>query len=398
MKPAAPSAARALGVYVHLPWCVRKCPYCDFNSHVATGPLPQGQYVAALLRDLEASAPALAARRVDSVFLGGGTPSLFDGAAIATILNALKEQLQIAPDAEITLEANPGTVEAGRFASYRSAGVNRLSLGAQSFDDRALKALGRIHRTAEIHAAWCSALEAGFTNVNIDLMYGLPGQTLAAAIADVDIAVRLGANHVSHYQLTLEPNTRFYRYPPQLPDEDTLAAMDEGCQKRLLGAGLQRYEVSAYARSGYQARHNLNYWRFGDYLGLGAGAHSKLTVDEMQYRTMRRKNPLSYMRHAGSDRAAVNRHSLSPHDLRFEFMLNRLRLAAPFTALEFEQATGLPFEAVSGTLGQLQNQGLVLSTQAGWEASARGRELLNEVVGRFLPERSDFMHSAAPGG
>jgi putative oxygen-independent coproporphyrinogen III oxidase len=384
-----------ISVYVHLPWCVRKCPYCDFNSHVVPASLPQQQYVDALRRDLDASAEELADRAVSSVFFGGGTPSLFNAAAIAEILSALTDRLTLRADAEITLEANPGTAEAGRFAGFRSAGVNRLSLGAQSFSDPALRALGRIHTSAENYQAWESALKAGFENINLDLMYGLPGQSLAGACADVATALSLGAPHISHYQLTLEPGTQFQRHPPALPDEDALAAMESRCEAALTEAGLQRYEVSAYAQPGFTARHNLNYWRFGDYLGLGAGAHSKLTQTGIQRRSMRRRNPLSYIRHAGTTEATVDARALQADDLAFEFMLNRLRLTAPLPPAEFEQATGLSFALVAPTFNTLAAQGLMGATPRGWAATVRGRELLNEVIGRFLPAGSDLCTSAA---
>ncbi len=395
MLPADPRRRDDMGVYVHLPWCVRKCPYCDFNSHVAPANLPQQQYVDALRRDLDASAEQLADRAVSSVFFGGGTPSLFDAAAIATILSALKDRLTLRPDAEITLEANPGSAEAGRFAGFCSAGVNRLSLGAQSFSDPALRALGRVHTSAEIYQAWECALSAGIENINVDLMYGLPGQSVADACADVAAALRLGAPHISHYQLTLEPGTRFQRNPPALPDEDALAAMETRCEAALAEAGLQRYEVSAYAQPGFAARHNLNYWHFGDYLGLGAGAHSKLTRAGVQRRSMRRRNPLSYMRHAGTTQASVDNRALTADDLTFEFMLNRLRLTAPLPPAEFEQATGLSFAVVAPTFETLAAQGLMDATPRGWAATLRGRELLNEVIGRFLPPGPDLYTSAA---
>jgi oxygen-independent coproporphyrinogen-3 oxidase len=375
-----------MGVYVHLPWCVRKCPYCDFNSHVARGTLPQQQYLAALERDLRSSAASLAGRQVSTIFIGGGTPSLFTGQSIGAILNALAQQLDVASDAEVTLEANPGTAEAGRFHQFREAGVNRLSLGAQSFADPFLKALGRIHNAAEIETALRMAREAGFTSINLDLMYGLPDQTVEQALADVAKALDLGVPHLSHYQLTLEPDTHFYRFPPQLPDDDKLAAMEEACRARLRAAGLARYEVSAYARPGFQSRHNLNYWRFGDYLGLGAGAHSKLTLAGLPTRIVRRPNPASYMRHAGSADAISECRELAREDLVFEFMLNRLRLTAPLGALEFERATGLPFADVQEILRRLEQEKLMEFASDGWGPTPRGRDLLNEVIGRFLPE------------
>jgi len=323
---------------------------------------------------------------VTSIFFGGGTPSLFEGPAIASILERIGNRLDVAADAEITLEANPGAIEAGRFESFRNAGVNRLSLGAQSFSDAALGALGRVHNAAEIHAAWHSAVAAGFSNINLDLMYGLPAQTAQQALADVEQALQLGAPHLSHYQLTVEPNTRFFRHPPDLPDEDTLLEMERLCRQRILAAGLERYEISAFARAGWAARHNINYWRFGDYLGIGAGAHSKLTMGGRQRRLARRRNPEAYLRHAGTPLALTDCRDLSAQDLAFEFMLNRLRLTAPFPTAEFEAATGLPFDGVRDTLEALQAQGLTTHSAAGWGVSRRGRELLNEVVEQFLPQ------------
>ena len=377
-----------IGVYVHLPWCVRKCPYCDFNSHVVPAVLPETRYVNAIKRDLNFSAAALAGRRVGSVFLGGGTPSLFAGRAIEAILVALGETLEIVTNAEITLEANPGAVEAARFEEFFAAGVNRLSLGAQSFADSSLQALGRIHTAAEIHRAIGAARSAGFDNINLDLMYGLPDQTSAAALQDIDQAISWDVRHLSHYQLTLEPDTHFFRFPPPVPDEDTIVEMEQLCRARLGAAGYQRYEVSAYAQPGCQAVHNLNYWHFGDYLGLGAGAHSKLTSAGRVQRSMRRRNPTSYMRYAGGSDALVDQRSLGDDDLVFEFMLNRLRLTAPLTPEEFVTATGLPFEILQEALDRLQSEGLMRSTPHGWAATPRGGELLNEILGRFLPQRA----------
>jgi oxygen-independent coproporphyrinogen-3 oxidase len=379
-----------IGVYVHLPWCVRKCPYCDFNSHVAPGQLPERRYVDALIRDLQQDAGMLSDRRVGSVFLGGGTPSLFAGDSIAMILGALGEQLELAPDAEITLEANPGAVEAGRFEEFRRAGVNRLSLGAQSFADPSLQALGRIHSAAEIDAAIGAARAAGFDRINLDLMYGLPGQTVDAAVYDIDQALAWDVAHISHYQLTLEPDTHFFRFPPALPGEDAIIAMEQACRARLQMAGYVHYEVSAFARPGFRAIHNLNYWRFGDYLVLFAGAHSKITIAGRPQRSMRRRNPTSYMRHAGTEAAVVDRRDLCAAEVAFEYMLNRLRLLDPLTRDEFESTTGLPFATIQPKLAGLRRQKLMTLGTTGWSATPRGRELLNEIIGRFLPEPADL--------
>jgi len=379
-----------IGVYIHLPWCVRKCPYCDFNSHVAPERLPERQYLDALLRDLRYSTATLAERRVGSVFLGGGTPSLFSGNSIEAILSSLMEQLEFIPNAEITLEANPGAVEAGRFEEFRTAGVNRLSLGAQSFADRSLKALGRIHSAAEIHEAIGAARTAGFDNINLDVMYALPGQTAAEALDDVAQALAWDVPHLSYYQLTLEPDTHFARFPPLLPDEDTVLAIEQASRDRLHAAGYERYEVSAYARPGFKAAHNLNYWQFGDYLGLGAGAHSKITIAGRPHRSMRRRNPTSYMRHAGTGDALVDKRSLSDAEMVFEFMLNRLRLVAPVTPDEFETATGIPFGTIQAELDRLWSEKLMAPSANGWAATARGRELLDEIIGRFLPDQPNL--------
>ena len=290
----------SLSLYVHLPWCVKKCPYCDFNSHGLKGTLPEAAYVDALLRDLDQDLPRVAGRRIETVFFGGGTPSLFSAAAIARFLDGALRRLPFAADAEVTLEANPGTVERGRFAEYRAAGVTRLSIGVQSFDPAALKVLGRIHSSTEAVTAAEEAHAAGLANFNLDLMYALPGQSLEGALDDVARAATLKPAHISHYQLTLEPNTLFHAHPPTLPDEDTAWAMQEACQGALAERGYKQYEVSAYAQAGRECRHNLNYWRFGDYLGLGAGAHGKLTdASGRVTRIWKVKHPETYLRGAG---------------------------------------------------------------------------------------------------
>ncbi len=375
-----------LSLYVHLPWCVRKCPYCDFNSHAATA-VPETAYVAALLADLERQLPAVWGRPVHSVFIGGGTPSLFSGEAIETLLSGIRARLPLRPGAEITLEANPGTADAARFAAYRDAGVNRLSLGVQSFDDRALRALGRIHDAAQARAAVETARRAGFDNLNLDLMFGLPGQDRSAALRDLTEALALTPEHLSWYQLTVEPNTPFAAAPPPLPAEDTVVAIWEAGQSRLIQAGYHHYEVSAYARPGAFCRHNLNYWTFGDYLAIGAGAHGKLT-DAAAGRIRRyhlQRHPQRYLRHAGSEAAERGARLLTPEDAVFEFMLNALRLSAGSDRATFEARTGLPWTAVAATVTALEDEGLMVQAGACFRLSARGRRYLDTVVARFLP-------------
>jgi len=379
--------APPLALYVHFPWCVRKCPYCDFNSHAAPADLPAADYVEALLRDLELQAGATVGRHVVSVFLGGGTPSLFPPDRIAVVLEHARRMLGFAPDVEVTLEANPGTIERGRFADYRAAGVNRVSLGAQSFEAGALVRLGRIHGPEDTRRAAEELHAAGLENFNLDLMYGLPGQTLVAAERDVAAALELAPAHLSHYQLTLEPGTLFgARPPPGLPAEDTVADMLERCQQRLAAAGLEHYEVSAYARAGRRCRHNLNYWEFGDYLGIGAGAHGKLTDAPRAciLRTTRAREPRRYL-------AEVRAGGACPHtivtreDLPFEFMMNALRLVGGFERTLFERRTGLGWDRVAATLERAEREGLVERSAERWWASARGARFLNELLQRFLP-------------
>jgi oxygen-independent coproporphyrinogen-3 oxidase len=376
----------SISIYVHLPWCVRKCPYCDFNSHARPDVLPEADYVAALLADLEGDLDLAAGRPVASIFLGGGTPSLFGVEAIAALLGGLAARLPCLPDAEVTMEANPGTVEHGRFAGYAAAGVNRVSLGAQSFDAAALKALGRIHGPGEIEAAVAELDAAGIANFNLDLMYALPQQTRAGALADLDAAIALGPAHLSHYQLTLEPGTAFHHRPPVLPDDDTALEMQLDCQARLAAAGYAQYEISGYARPGRQCRHNLNYWRFGDYLGIGAGAHGKATVAGQVLRTEKPRSPREYLRGAG--RAGGRRRVVPPADLAFEYMLNVLRLADGFTLEDFEGATGLPASAVKEELAAQSARGLVEETQGRFRPTATGFRFLNELIAAFLPDEN----------
>ena len=380
-------ATPPLALYVHFPWCVRKCPYCDFNSYTLSGALAQDPYVARLARDIAAQAPQLAGRPVTSVFFGGGTPSLFSPEAIGRVLEAARRHLVVAPDAEVTLEANPGAIERGAFREYGAAGVTRVSLGAQSFDPRALASLGRIHSCADTRRAAAELHAAGLSNFNLDLMYGLPGQDVAGAVRDLEEALALSPAHLSHYQLTLEAGTVFAARPPALPDEDACAAMLDECRARLSTAGFAQYEVSAYARPGAQCRHNLNYWTFGDYLGVGAGAHGKLTFALRQQivRTTQPREPRRYLAHA--EEALVQR-TILPEELPFEFMLNALRLTAGFEQASFAARTGLAWEVVDAPVQAAQRAGLLLRTAGGYRPSARGLQFLNDLLLGFLPETS----------
>jgi oxygen-independent coproporphyrinogen-3 oxidase len=378
-----------LALYVHLPWCVRKCPYCDFNSHAlpAAG-LPERAYLAALLDDLDFAASDCDGRELVSVFFGGGTPSLFSAESIGRILERARHLLGLAEDVEVTLEANPGTVERGRFAAYRDAGVTRVSLGAQSFDDRSLAALGRIHARAETLAAVAELHAAGLDNFNLDVMYALPGQTLAGALTDLEQALQLGPSHVSHYQLTLEPGTAFERRPPQLPDDETSYAMQVECQARLADAGYRQYEVSAYAASGRECRHNLVYWSFGDYLGVGAGAHGKITdaTTGVVHRTARVRQPGRYLS-AGSPAERIEEtRRVDADELVFEFCLNALRLVEGFDTAAFEKRTGLPWAAIAQSVAEAESRGLLSCLpHGGCVPTPLGRRFLNDLQAIFLP-------------
>jgi len=384
-------AAPPLSLYVHLPWCVRKCPYCDFNSHgVPAAGLPERAYVDALLDDLEFAVRDRSGRELVSVFFGGGTPSLFAAASIERVLERAAQRLPISSDIEVTLEANPGTVERGRFADYRAAGVTRVSLGAQSFDDASLAALGRIHAGGDTLAAVDELRAAGLDNFNLDLMYALPQQTLEGALADVERALALGPAHVSHYQLTLEPGTAFERRPPPLPDDDTAWAMQVACQARLAEAGYKQYEVSAYATAGRECLHNLNYWRFGDYVGIGAGAHGKFTdvASGRVLRTARVRQPGRYLAAAGPADRLQELRSVPDADLPFEFFLNALRLVDGFAVADFEARTGLPWAGIASRVQMAEARGLLRSVPGGrWLPTALGRRFLNDLQAEFLPER-----------
>ncbi len=381
------AALPPLALYVHLPWCVKKCPYCDFNSHERAGEIPHREYVDALVADLEGLLPSVWGRRVSSIFIGGGTPSLFPPEAIDRLLSDVRARLPLEPDAEVTLEANPGTVEAGRFRGYREAGVNRLSLGVQSFDDNMLKALGRIHSADEARRALDIALEI-FGNVNIDLMYGLPQQTLAMAGADIEAAVRRAPAHVSAYQLTIEPNTVFWSQRPQLPEHDLCADMQEMAEATLAAAGFEHYETSAFARPERRSRHNLNYWEFGDYLGIGAGAHGKVSFAGRVTRHVRITQPREYLQAALRGASAVEEHSVSARELPFEFMLNAARLIEGFAPELFAARSGLPLAALEPGLAAAEAKGLIERDPARIRPSERGRRFLNDLQQLFLPPQS----------
>jgi putative oxygen-independent coproporphyrinogen III oxidase len=375
-----------LALYLHFPWCVRKCPYCDFNSHTLRDALPESQYIAALLSDIEAQAGRVDGREVLSIFLGGGTPSLFSPAALGQLFEGVRRHLRIAPDAEITLEANPATVERGRFAEYRAVGITRVSLGAQSFDAATLKVLGRIHQPEDVLRAAAELHASGLDNFNLDLMYALPHQSVAGALADVTAALALAPAHVSHYQLTLEPGTLFAAQPPPLPDEDLAWAMQNECQALLEAHEFAQYEVSAYARTQRQCRHNLNYWRYGDYLGVGAGAHGKLTRLASELVIERSTHLREPRRYLGSAAQGPQWRTVPDADLPFEFMMNALRLREGFSAGLFEARTGLSPSSIQGALESLRGERLLEEQAGAWRCSARGFAYLNEVVGRFLPE------------
>jgi putative oxygen-independent coproporphyrinogen III oxidase len=381
-----------LALYVHMPWCVRKCPYCDFNSHQLKSTAPDSRYIDALIADLATELPLIAGRRIETLFFGGGTPSLFQPAEIGRLLGALRERVEFATAAEITLEANPGTIERGRFAAYRDAGVNRVSLGAQSFSGKALAALGRIHSPEDTYLSVEELKSAGIDNFNLDLMYALPHQTAAEAEADVAAACALGPAHISYYHLTLEPGTVFHSRPPPLPDEDAAWDMQSTGQRILAEAGFEQYEVSAYARGDARCRHNLNYWLFGDYVGLGAGAHGKISLGlpDRILRTVKPRQPRDYQQAADRGHAILGERSgVEPAQLAFEFMLNALRLNEGFTTQIFEARTGLSIDCVAQQISQARERGLLCPSGAGpelgWAPTGLGRRFLNDLQSGFLP-------------
>ncbi len=381
------AAPPPLALYLHMPWCVRKCPYCDFNSHQLKSQLPDGAYIDALIEDFERELPLVEGRRIESAFFGGGTPSLFAPPEIARLLQALRRRIEFASDAEITLEANPGTIERGRFSGYRDAGINRVSLGAQTFSQRGLERLGRIHTPDDTLRAVDELRAAGLDNFNLDLMYALPQQTLEEAVEDIATACALRPRHISHYQLTLEPGTVFHARPPPLPDEELAWTMLTESQKLLKSAGFEQYEVSAYAQAGSRCRHNLNYWLFGDYLGMGAGAHGKLTFGMPLgiVRTAKPKQPREYqdlLRAAGT---AIGERAVIPRrELPFEFMLNALRLNDGFVMSTFASRTGLGAASIAIALENAAKRGLIEAQGDSWRPTALGRRFLNDLQGSFL--------------
>jgi len=378
------AALPPLALYVHIPWCLKKCPYCDFNSHERRGEIPQARYVDALLADLELALPGIWGRRVHTVFFGGGTPSLFAPEAVDRILAGVRSRVPLAPDAEITLEANPGTFERARFAGFRAAGINRLSVGVQSFEPKFLHALGRVHDADEARAAAAAAIEI-FGNVNLDLMYALPGQTPADAQSDLAQALRFSPPHLSFYHLTIEPNTLFHRYPPSLPDDETAADIEDAIAATLGAAGYLHYETSAYARPGHECRHNLNYWRFGDYLGIGAGAHSKLSFPERVVRQVRHKQPQQYMEEVERGSPLAEDRTVERGEIGFEFMLNALRLTDGVPVALFAERTGFALTLVQKGLDEAERRGLVERDHQRMRPTPLGQRFLNDLQAIFLP-------------
>jgi putative oxygen-independent coproporphyrinogen III oxidase len=381
------TAQPPLSLYVHLPWCLKKCPYCDFNSHeVRASELPEQRYLQALVADLESALPLVWGRPIHSIFIGGGTPSLFSPEAINRLLGDIRARLPLEADCEITLEANPGTFEKDRFRAFRQAGVTRLSVGVQSFNDTHLAALGRIHDSGQAVAAVQEAAVA-FDTFNIDLMYALPGQTMAQLEQDMVQALAMMPPHLSVYHLTIEPNTYFARFPPRVPDDDSAYAMLDRITEMTAGAGMDRYEVSAYARPGHRCWHNLNYWQYGDYLGIGAGAHSKLSFPHRIVRQVRFREPRLYMDHAIAGNALAQDQEVARDDLPFEFMLNALRLRDGFALAQFVERTGLPLSAIEQPLQEAQRKGLIDRDLARVRPTERGFDFLSDLQGLFLPSR-----------
>ena len=381
-----------LSLYIHIPWCMKKCPYCDFNSHEIrgrNGDVPEAEYVAALIRDLEAALPQVWGRKVVTVFFGGGTPSLFSARSIDAILTAVRALLPLEHFAEVTLEANPGTFEARKFADFRAAGINRLSIGIQSFNPRHLQSLGRIHDDSEAHRA-IEIAQNNFDNVNLDLMYALPHQTMEEARNDIETAAAYGVSHISAYHLTLEPNTLFHRYPPSLPDDDLSAEMQLMIEQTLAHGGYTNYETSAFARSGRESRHNMNYWMFGDYLGIGAGAHSKISFADRIVRQMRYKQPKDYLAKTSPDKTAsdptMEQHEVERNDRGFEFMMNALRLTEGFATETFMERTGLPITHIQRQLDEAERRQLIERDYWRIAPTLAGRRFLNDLLQIFLPE------------
>ena len=377
------TALPPLSLYIHIPWCIRKCPYCDFNSHETKGAIPEKAYIDCLISDLDHSLPKIWGRRVYSIFFGGGTPSLFSADGIDAILMAVRARVPLDAEAEITHEANPGTFEADKFRDFRYAGVNRLSIGIQSFNPQHLQALGRVHNDIEARHA-IEIAQQNFDNINLDLMFALPRQTLEECAADVDTALSFGTNHLSIYHLTLEPNTLFHRFPPPLPDDDLAADMQEMIEEKLGNAGYGHYETSAYAKPGRESRHNLNYWRFGDYVGIGAGAHGKISFPDRITREARFKQPKAYMAQAPLGLSNQEEKTIPPGELPFEFMLNALRLSEGFSNTLFVERTGLPIWVISRQLQLANERGLIESDHLRVTPTAKGRLFLNDLLEMFL--------------
>ena len=385
------TATPPLSLYIHIPWCVRKCPYCDFNSHEARNGIPEDAYIDALIADLEQDLPAVWGRTIETVFFGGGTPSLFSPGGIDRLLADVRARVPLKPDAEITLEANPGTVDHARFKGFRDAGVNRLSIGIQSFQPGLLKEIGRIHTDSDAIAAVEAAHQAGFDNVNLDLMFGLPGQTQAQALVDLRTAKELEPSHISWYELTIEPNTWFHRHPPQRPDDDTLWEMQQAGRTLLESAGFERYEVSAYARHGQRCRHNMNYWQFGDYLGIGAGAHAKISDAATQgiTRIAKQRHPRSYLDSTHTVARISSTTRLAPEDVLLEFAMNALRLDQGFSPATFKATTGLPYTAIESIVNKGVADGLLDTGNHVIRATQKGQRYLNELLQHWMPDTTD---------
>lgn len=377
-----------LSLYIHFPWCVQKCPYCDFNSHAQNEAFNEQAYIQALLRDLDFSLPLIWGRPIHTIFMGGGTPSLFSADAIDELISGLRARLNLSTDIEITMEANPGTADSTNFAQYFRSGINRLSIGMQSMDNQQLKSLGRIHQVDESLQALEMARQAGFENINLDLMFGLPGQSMDAALDDLQQIIKLKPAHISYYQLTIEPNTWFHHHPPVLPDDDALFSMHQAGIEMLARNGYQRYEISAFAQSGRHSKHNMNYWRFGDYLGIGAGAHSKLSMNESDtiIRMVRQKHPQAYLDTAGTRESLSSHDMVSIADRPFEFMMNALRLIDGVEMELFTQRTMLQLAVTSASISQAQETGLLLQDNNRIQASTTGLNYLNNLLELFLPK------------
>ena len=384
------AATPPLSLYIHIPWCVRKCPYCDFNSHEVREKIPETKYIRALTDDLEQDLPSVWGRTIETIFIGGGTPSLFSADAISQLLSDIRARIPLKPDAEITLEANPGTVDQERFKGFREAGINRLSIGVQSFQADLLHNIGRIHDDLEARVAIDAAHRAGFDNVNIDLMFGLPGQTTDQALADLQTAMALQPAHISWYELTIEPNTWFHRHPPEQPDDNLLLTMQEAGRELLEKGGYTRYEVSAFSQTGKQCRHNLNYWKFGDYLGIGAGAHAKITdaASCTIARTSKIKHPRAYLDNAQSPQRISTTAALTPGDVTLEFAMNALRLDHGFSVAEFTATTGLPYAVIEETVNKLVEDELLSFDSGHIKTTIKGQRYLNELLQQWLPEPS----------